>query len=204
MIKVKKSEKPRVATEILPYEPPMTRHRASIMPEKMLGEHLLEQFEKLGVQELQEAKEIAEMARMTPKLKARGKPKKTPPVKMSNIPDPELMETGDIKGPASGQITPGEASVISDTYTTDMSMEEINLRNVLREPKKWKLDNLDEIYSILDHYCELRRIRKNIPDGDLQESDFRVRVADKVGQFHTTRVLMEQRKQRELEKSRVP
>ena len=72
------------------------------------------------------------------------------------------METGDIEGPASGQITPGEASVISDTYTANMSMEEINLRNVLLEPKKWKLDNLDEFYSMLDRYCELRRIWKNI------------------------------------------
>ena len=73
------------------------------------------------------------------------------------------------------------------------------MRNMLLEPKKWKLNNLDEIYSMLDHYCELRRIHKKIPDGDLQESDFRVRVAERVGQFQTTRVLMEQKKQRELD-----
>ena len=109
----------------------------------------------MEAEKLQEAKEVAEMARMTPKPKTRGKPKKTPPVKMSKIPDLEHKETGDIEGPASGQITPGEPSVISDMYTADMSMEEINLRNVLLEPKKWKLDNLDEIYSMLDHYCEL-------------------------------------------------
>ena len=89
---------------------------------------------------------------MTPKPKARGKPKMIPPAKMSKILDPEHMETGDIEVPASVQMTPGEASVISDTYTADMSMEEINLRNVLLEPKKWKLNNLDEIYSMLD--CE--------------------------------------------------
>ena len=178
-IKVKKSEKPRVATEILPYEPPIMRCRASITPQKMLGERLLEQFEKLEAEKLQEVNEIAEMARMTPKPKARGKPKKTLPAKMSKIPDPEHMETGDIEGPASGQITPGEVSVISDMYTADMSMEEINLRNVLLEQKKWKLNNLDEIYSMLDRYCELRRICKKIPDGDLQESDFRVRVAER-------------------------
>ena len=59
----------------------------------------MEQFEKLEAQELQEAKEIAEMARMTPKPKATGKPKKTPPVKMSKIPDLEHMETGDIEEP---------------------------------------------------------------------------------------------------------
>ena len=196
MIKVKKLEKP---TEIPPYEPPVMRHRASIMPEKILGERLLEQFEKLEAEELQEAKEIAEMVRMTPKPKARSKLKKTPPAKMSKILDTEQMETGDIEGPASGQITPGETFVISDTYTVDMSMEEINLRNMLLEPEKWKLDNLDEVYSMLDHYCELRRIRKNIPDGDLQESEFRARVAKRVGQFKMTKVLMEQKKQRELE-----
>ena len=93
MIKVKKSKNPRVATEIPPYEPPMLRCRASITPEKTLRERLLEQFEKLEAQELQEVKEIAEMARKTPKPKARGKPKKTPPTKMSKIPDPEHMET---------------------------------------------------------------------------------------------------------------
>ena len=90
-----------------------------------------------------------------------------------------------------------------------MSMEEINLRNVLLEPKKWKLDSLDGIYTMLDHYCELQRIQKKIPDGDLQESEFRARVAERVGQFITTRILMEQKKQRENEKdvnhkSRVP
>ena len=125
-------------------------------------------------------KEMAEMVKMTPKLKARSKLKK--------ILDPEQMETGDIEGPASGQITPGEASVISDTYTADMSMEEINLRNVLLELKKWTLDNLDEVYSMLDRYCELRRIRKNIPNGYLQESKFRARVAERVGKFKMIKV----------------
>ena len=100
MIKVKKSEKPRVATEIPPYEPPMTRHRASITMKKTLGEHLLEQFEKLEAQELQEVKQIAEMERMTPKPKTRGKPTKTLPVKRSKIADPDHMETGDIEGSA--------------------------------------------------------------------------------------------------------
>ena len=155
MIKVKKSKKPRVSTAILPYKPPVTRCRSSMMLEKTLSKWLLEQFEKLEAEELQEVKEIAKMARMTPKLKTRGKPKKTSPAKVPKKLDPEQMETGDIKGPASGQITPGEASVISDMYTANMSMEEINLRNVLLELKKWKLDSLDEIYSMLDHYCEL-------------------------------------------------
>ena len=76
MIKLKKLEKPRIATEIPPYEPPVMRHRASIMPEKMLGERLLEQFEKLEAEELQKVKEIAKMARMTTRPKVRSKPKK--------------------------------------------------------------------------------------------------------------------------------
>ena len=143
----------------------------------MLGKWLLEQFEKLEAEELEGGKEIAEMARMTPKPQARSKPKKTLPAKMSRLLDLEQMETGDTEGPASGQITPGETSVISDTYTVDMSMEEVNLRNMLLEPKKWKLDNLDEVYSMLDHYYELQRIQKNMPNGDSQESEFRARVA---------------------------
>ena len=108
-------------------------------------------------------KDIAKMARMTPKLQTTGKLKKTPQAKVPKILDPEQMESGDIEGPASGQITPGQASVISDTYTADMSMEEINLRNVLLEPKEWKLDSLDEIYSMLDRYCELRRTGRRYP-----------------------------------------
>ena len=78
-IKVKKLEKPRVSTAIPQYEPPVMRRRSSLMPQKMLSEWLLEQFEKLEAEELQEAKDIAEMARMTPKPKTRGQPKKTLP-----------------------------------------------------------------------------------------------------------------------------
>ena len=96
MIKVKKSERPRVSTAIPQYEPPVMRRRSSMMPPKMLGEQLLEQFEKLKAEELQEVKDIAEMARMTPKLKTRGKAKKTPPSKVPKILDPVQMETGDI------------------------------------------------------------------------------------------------------------
>ena len=155
MRKVKKLERPRVSTAVLQYEPLVMRPRSSMMPQKTLGEQLLEQFEKLEAEELQEVKDIAEMARMTLKPKTRGKLKKTLPAKVPKILDLEQMETGDIEGPASGQIAPGEASVISDMYTADMSMKEINLRNMLLEPKKWKLDSLDEIYTMLDCYCEL-------------------------------------------------
>ena len=41
-----------------------------------------------------------------------------------------------------------------------------------------------------------------MPDGNLQESVFRARVAERVGQFKMTRILMEQKKQRELEQER--
>ena len=157
MIKVRKSEKPKVPAQgVPPYDPPMTRRKAgSTMPEKTLGEHLLASFEKLEAEEVEKAQEIAAKAKTTPQLKARSKSRKIPPMKMSKIQDPEYMETEDIEGPASGQITPGEVSIITDVYTVDMSMEEINLRNVLLEPKKWKLDNLDEIYDMLNCYCEL-------------------------------------------------
>ena len=201
-IKVRKSEKPKVAAQgVPPYEPPMMRRKAgSTMPEKTLGEHLLASFEKLEAEEVEKAKETAAKAKTTPQPKARSKSRKTPP--MSKIQDPEYMETEDIEGPASGQITPGEVSVITDVYTVDMSMEEINLRNVLLEPKKWKLQNLDEIYDMLNCYCELQRIHKDIPDGDIQESEFRARVAERVRQFQTTKALLEQQKQWELEQEK--
>ena len=92
---------------------------------------------------------MAEMARVTPKPKARS-------MVVKKILDPEHMEMIDIEGPASDQITPGEASVLSDMYTAEMSLEEVNLRDVLLEPKKWKLDSLDDVYGMLDRYCELR------------------------------------------------
>ena len=109
---------------------------------------------------------------------------------------------GHIEGSASGQITPGEASVLSDAYAAEMSTEEVNLRDVLLELKKWKLDSLDDVYGMLDHYCELRRIRKNLPNGDLQETEFRARVAKRVGQFKTTKILMDRKKQQELEREK--
>ena len=95
-IKVKKSEKPRVAAGILLYEPPMMRQRVSSTMLEKTGECLLEQLEKLEAEELQKVTEIAEKARITPELKAKSKQKKTPPVRMLSIQDPEYMETRDI------------------------------------------------------------------------------------------------------------
>ena len=126
MIKVRKSEKPKVAAQgVPPYEPPMMRRKVgSTMLEKTLGEHLLASFEKLEAEEVEKVKETAAKAKTTPQPKARSKSRKTLPMKMSKIQDPEYMETKDIEGPASGQITPGEVSVITDAYMVDMSMEE--------------------------------------------------------------------------------
>ena len=203
-IKVRKSVKPKVAAQgVPPYEPPVMRRKVgSTMPEKTLGECLLASFEKLEAEEVEKAKETAAKAKTTPQPKARSKSRKTPPMNMSKIQDTEYMETEDIEGTASGQITPGEVSVITDAYTVNMSMEEINLRNVLLESKKWKLQNLDEIYDMLNHYCELQRICKDIPDGDIQESEFRARVTERVVQFQTTKALLEQQKQQELEQEK--
>ena len=69
-----------------------------MMLQKMLGERLLEQFEKLEAEELQEVKDIAKMARMTPKLKTRGKPKKTLPAKVPKILDPNRWRLETLKG----------------------------------------------------------------------------------------------------------
>ena len=76
MIKVKKLEKPKVLKSILPYEPPVTRHRSSMTPEKMLGEQLLEQFEKLEAEKLHGVKEMAEIARITPNQRPEVKQKR--------------------------------------------------------------------------------------------------------------------------------
>ena len=75
MIKVRKSEKPKVAAQgVPPHEPPMMRRRAgSTPPEKTLGEHLLASFEKLEAEEVEKVKEIAAKAKTTPQPKARSK-----------------------------------------------------------------------------------------------------------------------------------
>ena len=58
---------------------------------------------------------------------------------------------------------------------------------------------MDEVYGMLDQYCDLRLRRKNLPDGDLQEMEFRARVAERIGQFKTTKILMDRKKQHKIE-----
>ena len=58
MIKVKKSERPRVSTAIPQYEPPVMRCRSSMMLPKMLGEWLLEQFDKLEAENCRKCKTL--------------------------------------------------------------------------------------------------------------------------------------------------
>ena len=64
--------------------------------------------------------------------------------------DFEKMDTEELEGPSSGQITPAEKSIFSNKYTVEMSLEEVRLRNKLTEPKEWDLDNLDDMYVSLD------------------------------------------------------
>ena len=98
----------------------------------------------------------------------------------------------ELEGPSSGQITPAEKSIFSDKYTVEMSLEEEQLRNKLIEPKEWDLDNLDNVYVSLDHYCELRRRRKGLDEGDLPEAQFRTTIASRLGHFQATKALPDQ------------
>ena len=144
MLRVKKSENPRVEKSTIPtfhiLEPVMTRARGK---EKMLGEQLLEEFKRVEAKEKvqKEAKEEAkkESEEKTTK-ETEGEPKKstqmegkhhrrtqskveqTSPRKLRDI---EKMDTGGLEGPSSEQITPAEKSIFSDKYTVEMSLEEV-------------------------------------------------------------------------------
>ena len=86
--------------------------------------------------------------------RTQSKAEQTSPRKSGDF---EKMDTEELEGPRSGQITPAEKSIFSDQYTVEMSLEEVRLQNKLIEPKEWDLDNLDDMYTSLDRYCELRR-----------------------------------------------
>ena len=82
--------------------------------------------------------------------RTQSKAEQTSPRKPGDL---ERMDTEELKGPSSGQITPAEKSIFSDKYTVEMSLEEVQLWNKLIEPKEWDLDNLDYVYVSLDCYC---------------------------------------------------
>ena len=100
------------------------------------------------------------------------------------------MDTEQLEGPSSRQVTPAEKSTFSDRYTVEMSLEEIQLWNKLIEPKVWDLDNLDDVYVSLDRYCELRRKRKGLDEGDLPEAQFRTMVMSRLGHFQVVKALL--------------
>ena len=194
-VKVKKSECPRVekstvATFHLP-EPVMTRARGK---EKTLGERLLVEFERMEAEDKakkkaeeetkkgSEEKTTEEAEREAKKgtqmegkhhRRTQSKAEQTSPRKPGDL---ERMDMEELGGPSSGQITPAEKSIFSNKYTVEMSLEEVRLRNKLIELKEWDLDNLDDVYVSLDRYCELRRQRKGLDEGDLTEAQFRTMV----------------------------
>ena len=102
------------------------------------------------------------------------------------------MDTEELEGPSSRQVTPAEKSIFSDRYTVEMSLEEVRLWNKLIKPKEWDLDNLDDVYVSLDHYCKLRRQRKGLDEGDLPEAQFRTMVASRLGHFQMVKALLDQ------------
>ena len=104
--------------------------------------------------------------------------------------DLEKMDMEELEGPSSGQVTPAKKSIFSDRYTVEMSLQEVQLWNKLVEPKEWDLDNLDDVYVSLDHYCELRRQREG-----LDEAQFRTMV----GHFQVVKALLDQRRKQKLQ-----
>ena len=218
MVKVKKSECPRVEKSTIPTfhipEPVMTRARGK---EKMLGERLLAEFERVEAEEKVKKKAKEETKKGSEEKtteEAEGEAKKgtqmkgkhhrrtqskaeqTPPRKSEDL---ERMDTEELEGPSSRQVTPAEKSIFSDRYTVEMSLEEVQLWNKLIEPTEWDLNNLDDVYVSLDCYCELRRQRKGLDEGDLPEAQFRTMVASRLGHFQAVKALLDQQRKQELQ-----
>ena len=212
MVKVKKSEHPRIEKSTIPTfhipEPVVTRARER---EKTLDEQLLAEFERVETEEKvkkkakeetkkgSEEKTTEEAEGETKKEKhhrTQSKAKQTQPRKSEDL---EKMDTEELEGPSSRQVTLAEKSIFSDGYTVEMSLEEVQLWNKLIEPKEWDLDNLDDVYVSLDHYCELRRKRKGLDEGDLPEAQFRTTVASRLGHFQAVKALLDQRRKQELQ-----
>ena len=116
--------------------------------------------------------------------KTQSKAEQTSPRKPGDL---EKMDTEELERPSSGQITPAEKSIFSDKYMVEMSLEEVQLWNKLIKPKEWDLDNLDDMYVSLDHYCELRRQRKGLDEGDLPKAQFGTTVALRLGHLQVAK-----------------
>ena len=128
--------------------------------------------------------------------RTQSKVEQTSPRKLGDF---EKMDMEELEGSSLKQITPAEKSIFSDKYTVEMSLEEVRLQNKLIELKKWDLDNLDDVYVSLDHYCELRRQRKGLDEGDLPEAQFRTTVVMRLGHFQVAKALLDQQRKQELE-----
>ena len=210
MVKVKKSECPRVERSTIPTfhipEPVMTRAREK---EKTLGERLLAEFERVEAEEKVKKKakeetkkgseektteeaegEVKKGTQMKGKhhRRTQSKAEQAPPRKPKDL---ERMDMEELEGPSSRQVTPAEKSILSDRYTAEMSLEEVQLWNKLIEPKVWDLDNLDDVFVSLDCYCELRRQRKGLDEGNLPKSQFRTMVMLKLSHFQMAKALLD-------------
>ena len=219
MVKVKKLECPRVEKSTIPTfhipEPVMTREREK---GKMLGERLLAEFERVEAEEKakKKAEEVTKKgleektmeeaegeAKKGTQMKGKhhrrtqSKAEQTPPRKSEDL---ERMDTEELKGPSSGQVTPAEKSIFSNRYTVQMSSEEVQLWNKLIKMKEWDLDNLDDMYVSLDCYCELRRQRKGLDEGNLTEVQFRTTVVSRLGHFQVAKALLDQQRKQELQR----
>ena len=128
--------------------------------------------------------------------RTQSKVEQTSPRKLGDF---EKMDTEELEGPGSGQMTLAEKSIFSDKYTVEMSLEEVRLQNKLIEPKEWDLDNLDDVYVSLDCYCELRRQRKGLDEGDLPEAQFKTTIAMRLGHFQVAKALLDKRRKQELQ-----
>ena len=174
MVRVKKSECPRVEKSIVP-----TFHIPE--PVKKGSE------EKTTKETEGEAKKSTQMEGKHHR-RTQSKAEQTSPRKLGDF---EKMDMEELEWPSSGQITPAEKSIFSNKYIVEMSLEEVRLWNKLIELKEWDLDNLDDVYVSLDHYCELRRQRKGLDEGDLPEAQFRTTVAIRLGHFQVAKALLD-------------
>ena len=129
--------------------------------------------------------------------RTQSKAEQTSPRKSGDF---EKMDTEELEGPSSRQITLAKKSIFSNKYTVAMSLEEVRLRNKLIEPKEWDLDNLDDVYASLDCYCELKRQRKGLDEGDLPEAQFRTTIAMRLGHFQAAKALLDQRRKQKLQR----